>query len=100
MQLPSDLLAPLADSIEEGSFYGSTWSDSLGDLITHSPGFVGSARCDNEPSGPGTAGTRTNYWVLNSKTCGRWLDKQLERYLSALRRVEKAAAKLTEQMEG
>jgi hypothetical protein len=99
LQLPNDLLPPLADSIEEGGFSGFTWTNALGNLITRSPGFIGSARCDNEPSGPGTAGTWTNYWVQNSKTAARWLDKQLRSYLSALKHVEKTASKLPEQME-
>lgn len=99
MRLPSDLQVSLAANIDQEDFDSSIWTEALGHLIAGSPGFVRSASCDNEPSGPGTAGTWTNYWVRDMKACGRWLDKKLNGFLRALRRAEKAAAKLPEQTE-
>ncbi len=94
LKLPSDLQSTFAGEMDEEGY--SPWTDLIGDMIWATPECVSSSEANNEPSGPGTASSWTNYWVRNATTCGRSLDKKLNSYIKALKLTAKAVSKLPE----
>jgi hypothetical protein len=85
------LSEPLAESIHGDSFATPEWNEYLDDLIRRSPGYVGEVECHK---GSCPAEDWLTFFGADKKKAGRWLDRQIGRDITLVRRAVWAAKKV------
>ncbi len=89
LRLPRRLAEPLGISFAGEGLDTSGWNAYLADLVTESPGYIGSASC--ELGGGGMSSDVAIYWAKDRGKCGKWLDRELRRDIKTLKDLKKLA---------
>lgn len=92
LRFPTELLAPLAESLADNGFASWEWTQYLARLCEASPSFAGTSR--GETCGCGSSSVWTCYWDRNVPKAARGIERQFEKALRTLQQIAKMAKRL------